>query len=183
MASLRIKLFVPILIAILSLALMSAGCSRIPISAPASPTQTSSSITPTNASPTKTVEPTKSPTAEPTTVPTTVPTTTVPTLAPTRKPTPTEKPQYTPCSQTTSGQKTTCMISRAYCSYMQSSKGSPTFCNDRKYPNQDFTFLVWGKDASHLDGRCLIVTGTVKTYKGKLEIAAESLDQLVGYCD
>jgi hypothetical protein len=170
MVSLRIKLF-PILIGALALVLISAGCSTTPIAAPAGHlAQSLPSITPTKASPTKLVEPSKPPTA-------------VPTLAPTRKPTPTEKTQYPPCNQTTSGQKTTCMISRAYCSYMQSTKGSPTFCNDRKYPNHDFTFLVWGKDASHLDGRCLIVTGTVKLYKGKLEIAAESLDQLVGYCD
>jgi len=75
-----------------------------------------------------------------------------------------------------------CKISKAYCSYKPNIKGSPTFCNDAPYPSHGFTLLVWGKDWSKFNGKCLIVTGYNHLYKGKPEIEATSESQ-VTICD
>jgi hypothetical protein len=77
----------------------------------------------------------------------------------------------------------TCRIQQAFCSYHPSSKGKPTFCNDGKYPNYQFTYLVWGKDVSFLDGHCIIVNGEIEIYKGKLEIVSEDNSGFADYCD
>lgn len=79
------------------------------------------------------------------------------------------------------GQKISCKIPRAYCSYQPSTSGSPTFCNDARYPNNDFTLLVWGEDWSDYDGACIIVSGYVSLYGGKPQIEASSRSQ-VSYC-
>ena len=84
------------------------------------------------------------------------------------------------CGETGSlaGQSVTCRIERAYCSYHPDIKGEPTFCNDYRYPNNDFTLLVWGQDWSDYDGRCLEVTGFVSRYEGKPQIEAVSRSQV-----
>lgn len=86
------------------------------------------------------------------------------------------------CSQAPIGENTTCKISHAYCSYKPSVKGAPTFCNDAPYPNHNFTLLRWGEDWSKFDGSCLIVSGYVSVYKGKLQIEATEVSQ-IKYCD
>ena len=87
-----------------------------------------------------------------------------------------ETPEVMPCSDAGRylGKEVTCMIRRAYCSYRPDIKGSPTFCNDAPYPGHEFTLLVWEQDWSEFDGECLLVTGILSRYKGKLEIIAES---------
>jgi len=90
---------------------------------------------------------------------------------------PEETPYETmPCSDAGRylGKEVICMIRRAYCSYRPDIKGSPTFCNDAPYPGHEFTLLVWEQDWSEFDGECLLVTGILSRYKGKLEIIAES---------
>jgi len=52
--------------------------------------------------------------------------------------------------------------------------GKPTFCNDAPYPGHNFTLLWWGEDWSSYDGACLIVTGFVSRYQGKLQIEVEA---------
>ena len=78
------------------------------------------------------------------------------------------------CSNAPIGENVTCKISKAYCSYKPKVKGQPTFCNDAPYPSNDFTLLIWGKDWSKYNGKCLIVTGYNHLYKGKPEIEATS---------
>ncbi len=105
----------------------------------------------------------------------------------THRPTSTLKPAVAPsellCSQTTNkiGKFVTCKIARAYCDYLPSADGSPTFCNDRPYPNQNFALVVFGEDWSDYDGYCLIVSGTVSLYRGVPQILAVSRSQ-VSYC-
>jgi len=101
-------------------------------------------------------------------------------LAPT-KAAPTKKPSndtYKECSQVSAGSNTTCKISRAYCSYESGVKGQPTFCNDAPYPSNNFTLLVWGKDWSKFNGKCLLVSGYISLYKGKAQIEATSESQV-----
>jgi hypothetical protein len=86
------------------------------------------------------------------------------------------------CREFTTG-LVTCRIQKAYCSYHPSTNGKPTFCNDGKYPNYHFTYLVWGKDASSLDGHCLILNGKIEIYKGKPEVTSEDNSGFVDYCD
>lgn len=71
------------------------------------------------------------------------------------------------------GDYVTCKIPRAYCSYQPNVNGSPTFCNDAPYPNHDFTYVIWGRDFSSLDDQCLLISGYVSMYKGKLQIESE----------
>ncbi len=78
-------------------------------------------------------------------------------------------------------QKVQCRIERAYCSYEPLTSGSPTFCYDAPYPSNNFTMLVYGADWSDLDGRCLIISGTVTEYRGKPEIEVTSREQ-IAYC-
>jgi uncharacterized protein YraI len=79
------------------------------------------------------------------------------------------------------GERVSCQIPRVYCDYRPDVNGSPTFCNDRPYPNQDFLFVVFGDDWSDFDGECLIVSGYLETYRGVLQILASSRSQ-VSYC-
>ena len=111
------------------------------------------------------------------------PANTAPSASNTPQPANTSPPRYPQCNQATVGVSTTCRIDHAYCSYQPNVNGNPTFCNDAPYPNHDFTFLVWGQDWSDLDGRCLIVTGTVSLYKGMPQIEAQNRSQIMEYCD
>jgi len=77
-----------------------------------------------------------------------------------------------------SGSNVTCMINRAYCSYMPDVNQSPTFCNDAPYPSHGFTLVVWGNDWSDYDGQCLVVKGIVTIYNDKPQIEAESRSQV-----
>jgi hypothetical protein len=104
-------------------------------------------------------------------------------IEPTAAVPPTKAPSYPDCAGIAAGEQATCRIVLAACSYMPKVKGSPTFCNDAPYPNHGFTYLVWGRDLSELNGRCIIVSGQVVMYKGKLEIEAQNTGGLVGYCD
>lgn len=87
---------------------------------------------------------------------------------------------FTPdlCSQAQVGEEVTCRMPHAYCSYQPLVSGSPTFCNDAPYPTHAFTLLRWGEDWSYLDGKCLLVTGSIALYQGKLQIVAESISQV-----
>jgi len=72
----------------------------------------------------------------------------------------------------------TCIINRAYCSYLPDVNQSPTFCNDAPYPSHGFTLVVWGNDCSYYDGQCLVVNGIVTLYNDKPQIEAESCSQV-----
>lgn len=87
------------------------------------------------------------------------------------------------CSQTANrnGDLVTCKIERAYCDYLPDVDGSPTFCNDRPYPNQNFALVVFGENWNDYDGFCIIVTGRVYLYGGVAQILASSRSQ-VSYC-
>ena len=50
------------------------------------------------------------------------------------------------CSQASVGERVTCRIPHAYCSYKPTVNGSPTFCNDAPYPSQTFTLIRWGEN-------------------------------------
>jgi uncharacterized protein YraI len=86
------------------------------------------------------------------------------------------------CSDAAAGERTTCQIPRAYCDYLPAVDGSPTFCNDRPYPDHNFAMVVWGVDWSELDGSCIIVSGSVKLFRGKPQIEVASPSQ-VSYCE
>ncbi len=87
------------------------------------------------------------------------------------------------CSNTRmyAGSYVTCMIPTAYCDYRPDVNGSPTFCDDRPYPNNNFQLVAWGTDWSVYDGKCIVVTGTVSIYSGKAQIEGYSRSQ-VSYC-
>ena len=76
------------------------------------------------------------------------------------------------------GERVTCQITRAYCDYRPDVNGSPTFCDDRPYPNQDFQLVVFGADWSDYDGDCLIVSGQLGTFRRVLQILATSRSQI-----
>jgi hypothetical protein len=80
------------------------------------------------------------------------------------------------------GNIVTCKIARAYCYYRPSTNGSPTFCDDKPYPNHDFQLVVFGEDWSDLGSSCLIVSGYMDSYGGKLQILATSRSQ-ISYCE
>ena len=79
------------------------------------------------------------------------------------------------------GQWVTVIIPSPSCSYKEYINGSPTFCNDKLYPDHTFTLLVWGEDWSFLDGKCILVTGEISEYNGKYQIIATDLNQ-VSFC-
>lgn len=79
------------------------------------------------------------------------------------------------------GQRVTCTIQRAYCDYSENTYGGQTFCNDAPYPNNHFTMLVWDRDWTHYNSRCIVVTGAVSIYDGKPQIIVTSTSQ-VDYC-
>ena len=70
--------------------------------------------------------------------------------------------------------------------YAVKSKGQPTFLNfDRPYPNQIFTVMIWGSDRAKFGepenkfvGRKVCATGSITSYRGKLEIIATDPKQL-----
>ena len=80
------------------------------------------------------------------------------------------------------GQYKVVKVNRAYCDYRPDVSGQPTFCNDRLYPNHDFTLVVWGQNWEGFDGSCLLVSGEISVYDGKAQIVALSKSQ-VGYCE
>lgn len=79
------------------------------------------------------------------------------------------------------GSYVTCKMPQAYCSYNPDVSGDPTFCNDAPYPGHSFTLVIWEKDASYLDGRCLLVSGFVSSYQGKPQIEMEDTSG-VSFC-
>jgi SH3-like domain-containing protein len=93
---------------------------------------------------------------------------------------PTLNQNYLLCANTNSylGQVVTCKIPKAYCSYQPSASGSPTFCNDKPYPNHNFTLVVFGEDWSDYDGKCLLVTGLITSYIGLPQINATNRSQV-----
>jgi hypothetical protein len=88
--------------------------------------------------------------------------------------------EYILCGDTKSksGSYVSCEIPRAYCSYQPKTRGSPTFCNDARYPNHNFTLVVWESDWSYLDGSCILVSGRVLIYQGKPQIEVSSQNQV-----
>lgn len=108
-----------------------------------------------------------------------------PTIAPENSSTPFFVPTQSIllCSNagTYSGSTVTCKIPSADCVYRPDVSGSPTFCDDRPYPNNNFQLVVWGNDWSDYDGKCIIVSGTVSIYNGKAQIVGYSRSQ-VSYC-
>ena len=80
------------------------------------------------------------------------------------------------------GEILTIRINRAHCGYFPGTSGKPTFCNDKPYPNHDFTMVVWEKDWSHYDGACLLVYGAINSFEGKPEIEVKSSSS-VSLCD
>ena len=105
--------------------------------------------------------------------------------------TPTERRQENqidttlPCSMMSDhvGELVKCKIPRAHCSYQPATAGSPTFCNDEPYPNNEFTLVIWGFDWSNADGDCMIVEGIISTYQGKPQIEFEADQVNVSHCE
>ncbi len=65
------------------------------------------------------------------------------------------------------------------------SKGKPTFINfDKRYPNQDFTVLIWNDDRpgfgnlEKYEGRQVCVHGVITLYRGKPEMVIRSPEAL-----
>jgi hypothetical protein len=79
------------------------------------------------------------------------------------------------------GESVSCIIQRADCVYRPDVNGSPTFCNDRPYPNQEFQLVIFGEDWSDYDGSCIVVYGYLETYRGVLQIQAFDRSQ-ISYC-
>ena len=88
-----------------------------------------------------------------------------------------------PCFETASriGKHISCKMERAVCDYLPAVAGSPTFCNDRPYPDHNFALIVFGEDWSHYDGQCIIVSGYLEIDRGVLQIQASQRSQ-VSYC-
>jgi hypothetical protein len=101
-------------------------------------------------------------------------------------PTSTKRPQVAPAEPSSAcaimsaraGEFVNCKIEHAYCSYQPATSGSPTFCNDAPYPNNNFTLLVWGEDWSDYDGKCIIISGLMSLYQGKPQIEAVGRSQI-----
>jgi hypothetical protein len=85
-----------------------------------------------------------------------------------------------PCFETADrvGDNISCRMERSYCDYLPAVEGSPTVCNDRPAPDQNFSLVVFGKDWSEYDGRCLIVSGYLKIANGALQIEALDRSQI-----
>lgn len=64
------------------------------------------------------------------------------------------------------GEHITCFINYAYCDYYPETSGKPTFCNNIPYPDQTFTVVLWNRDGSILNGRCIWVSGRVVMFDG-----------------
>ena len=88
-----------------------------------------------------------------------------------------------PCFETANriGDYVSCRVERAYCDYLPALEGSPTFCNDRPYPDHNFALIVFGADWSDYEGQCIIVSGFLEIDRGLLQIQADSRSQ-VSYC-
>lgn len=89
-----------------------------------------------------------------------------------------------PCFQTANRIRDhiSCKMEKAVCDYLPAVEGSPTFCNDRPYPDHNFALIVFGEDWSEYDGRCIIVSGYLEIDRGVLKIQASRRDQ-VSFCD
>ena len=89
-----------------------------------------------------------------------------------------------PCFETANriGEHISCRIEKAVCDYLPKLDGSPTFCNDRPYPDHNFALIVFGKDWSEYDGECLIVSGYLEIDRGVLQIQVSKRSQ-VSYCN
>lgn len=89
-----------------------------------------------------------------------------------------------PCFETAShiGDHISCKMERAVCDYLPAVEGSPTFCNDRPYPDHNFALIVFGEDWSDFDGQCIIVSGDLEINRGVLQIQVLNRSQ-VSYCD
>ncbi len=76
------------------------------------------------------------------------------------------------------------MVSSGY--YASASNGSPTFINlDGRYPNQQFTIFILGKDRHNFNspersynGENICVTGLITQYKGKPQIKVTNKSQI-----
>lgn len=79
------------------------------------------------------------------------------------------------------GERGSVKIDHAYCDYRPDLSGNPTFCNDKPYPNHNFTMLAWEKNLEYLDGLCIIVTGTIEEYQGIPQIVVSNTSQIT-YC-
>ncbi|QWK20279.1 MAG: DNA-binding protein [Hydrogenobacter thermophilus] len=85
------------------------------------------------------------------------------------------------------GQKKTVCGVVASVKYARRVRGQPTFINlGKPYPNQDFTFVIWGEDRDKFSslleeirpGRELCSTGLIKLYHGKPEMILSSPSQV-----
>lgn len=70
---------------------------------------------------------------------------------------------------------------------VQYARGIPTFINlDKKYPDQPFTIVIWGKDLGKFSNLLrklkksgqICVTGTITEYRGKPQIVADNPNQI-----
>jgi hypothetical protein len=68
------------------------------------------------------------------------------------------------------GEVESLVMIHAYCNFFPDVAGAPTFCGNAPYPNQTFTFVLWGVDATSLDGECLIARGLITEYRGVPQI-------------
>lgn len=85
------------------------------------------------------------------------------------------------------GEKKTVCGMVATATYAVRTKGQPTFLNlDQPYPNQIFTVVIWGSDRKKFSNppegyykrRNICVTGKIKSFKGKTEIAVNDPSQI-----
>ncbi len=161
-----------------------------PTPLPATPTISPSPLPTTTPTSSRTPLPTSTPTSSRTPLPTKPPATLTATPFGTPAPTstltasPTATPFMALCANTGFfiAEQITCRLPKAYCTYEPLASGSPTYCYDAPAPGNSFVMLVSNADWSDLDGRCLIISGTVTQPHGIPQIEVTSRDQ-VAYCD
>ena len=111
-----------------------------------------------------------------------LPTSTIPAPPPTQTSAPVveQPPSVVPSAEAINylGQRVIVRIEHANCNFRADVNGAPTFCNDKPFPEHDFTLLVWGEDWGFLDGACIQVEGVIEAFEGRAEIIAEDLDQV-----
>lgn len=74
------------------------------------------------------------------------------------------------------GETRTVRIDYAHCDYYTDL--DVTFCNDKEYPNHNFTMLRWNKNWFRYDGLCLLVTGKITPFEGKPQIIVSSISEI-----
>ena len=81
------------------------------------------------------------------------------------------------------GIKVICKVDRLYCSYAPASTSYLTSCTDAPSPNEKFTLQIWHEDWTYLDGRCVVIQGTLSMFADKPYLSFEPDYADVSFCD